>query len=323
MPIGRRAALLGTVGAALAAAGPALAQGARTGRAIVGFPPGGTADSVTRLYVERLRAGGTGMVVDNRPGAGGRLALEALKPLAPDGTAFVITPASMMTIYPHLYARTLRYDPLKDFTPVSPVCLFPFGLAVSSKHPARTLQEFVAWGKGRPSVDWASPVPGSMPHFIGTEMARMAGLTMSHIPYRGSAPAAADLLGGTLAAVILPLGELTSFHRAGEVRLLAISSPQRLPRLQEVPTFAESGFPDLVHEEWYGAMLPAGASPATVSALHEAIVAAAGTAEIRDALTRIDIAPATMEPGAFRERIARETEAWGPIVAASGFKPDE
>jgi len=323
-PIARRAAfsLFGGAAACLAAR-PLAAQTGRTGRAIVGFPPGGTADSVTRLYVERLRAGGTQMVVDNRPGAGGRLALEALKPLPPDGTGFVITPASMLTIYPHLYARTLRYDPLKDFAPVSPVCIFPFGLAVSSKHPAKTLQEFVAWGKTRPSVEWASPVPGSMPHFIGTELARMAGLPLSHIPYRGSAPAAADLLSGTLAAVILPLGELTAFHRAGEMRLLAISSPRRLPRLSEVPTFVESGFPELVHEEWYGAVLPAGASPAAVSAMHDAIAAAAATPEIKDALARIDISPLTMEPTAFRERIARETATWGPIVAASGFKPEE
>ncbi|MBB5695360.1 tripartite tricarboxylate transporter substrate-binding protein [Muricoccus pecuniae] len=325
IPLARRAALSLLAGAATGlAARPLAAQTARTGRAIVGFPPGGTADSVTRLYVERLRAGGAAqMVVDNRPGAGGRLALETLKPLAPDGSAFVITPASMLTIYPHLYARTLRYDPLKDFTPVSPVCVFPFGLAVSSKHPARTLQEFIAWGKARPSVDWASPVPGSMPHFIGTELARMAGLTMNHIPYRGSAPAAADLLAGTVQAVILPLGEMTAFHRAGEMRLLAISSPRRLPRLDEVPSFAEAGFPDLVHEEWYGAVLPAGASPATVSALHEAIVAAAATPEIREALTRIDIAPHVMDPAAFAQRIARETASWGPIVAASGFRPDE
>ncbi|MFC7734566.1 tripartite tricarboxylate transporter substrate-binding protein [Roseomonas sp. GCM10028921] len=325
IPITRRAALSLLAGAATGlSAAPLAAQTARPGRAIVGFPPGGTADSVTRLYVERLRAGGAAqMVVDNRPGAGGRLALENLKPLAPDGSTFVITPSSMLTIYPHLYTRTLRYDPLKDFTPVSPVCIFPFGLAVSARHPAKTLAEFVAWGKTRPAVEWAAPVPGSAPHFIGTELARMAGVPMNHIPYRGSAPAAADLLAGTLQAVILPLGELTAFHRAGEMRLLAVSSVQRLPRLEEVPTFVESGFPDLVHEEWYGAFLPAGASPATVSALHEAITAAAATPEIREALTRIDIAPYVMDPAAFADRIARETATWGPIVAASGFRPDE
>lgn len=306
------------------AARPLAAQTARAGRAIVGFPPGGTADSVTRLYVERLRAGGAAqMVVDNRPGAGGRLALENLKPLTPDGSAFVISPSSMLTIYPHLYTKTLRYEPLRDFTPVSPVCIFPFGLAVSAKHPAKTLTEFTAWGKTRPAVEWAAPVPGSAPHFIGTELARMTGVPMNHIPYRGSAPAAADLLSGTLQAVILPLGELTAFHRAGEMRLLAISSARRMPRLEEVPTFVESGFPGFVQEEWYGAFLPAGASQATVSALHQAIAAAAASPEIRDALTRIDMEPYVMEPDAFRERIARETASWGPIVAASGFKPDE
>lgn len=321
--LGRRSALAGLGGAVLAG-GTASAQNARTGRAIVGFPPGGTADSVTRLYVERLRATGGGqLVVDNRPGAGGRLALEALKPLSADGSAFVVTPASMLTIYPHLYARTLRYDPLKDFSPVSPLCIFPFGLAVAARHPAKNLAEFIAWAKGRPTVDWASPVPGSMPHFIGTELGRMAGISMNHIPYRGSAPAAADLLAGTVQAVILPLGELTAFHRAGEARLIAISSPERLPRLGEVPTFAEAGFPGLTHEEWYGAVLPAGATAATLSTLHEAIATAAATPEIKEALTRIDIMPQVMEPAAFRERIAREIEVWGPIVAASGFRPDD
>jgi tripartite-type tricarboxylate transporter receptor subunit TctC len=320
--ISRRAAFAGCAGLALASG--ARAQSPRTGRAIVGFPPGGTSDSVTRLYVERLRAAkGLQIVVDNRPGAGGRLALEMLKTLPPDGSAFVVTPASMLTIYPHLYTQTLRYDPLRDFTPVTPVCVFPFGLAVAARHPAQNLQDFIAWSKGRPAVDWASPVPGSMPHFIGTELARATGLTMNHIPYRGSAPAVADLLAGTVQAVLLPLGELTAFHRSGEARLLAISSPQRLPRLENIGTFAEAGFANLTHEEWYGALLPAGATGATVNALQEAMAAAAVTPEIAQALARIDIAPMVMEPEAFRDRIARETATWGPVVAASGFRPDD
>ncbi|WP_209377512.1 tripartite tricarboxylate transporter substrate-binding protein [Pararoseomonas baculiformis] len=323
--MGRRSALAGLGGAALVAGlGPAAAQTGRAGRAIVGFPPGGTADSVTRLYAERLRAQGAAqMVVDNRPGAGGRLALELLKGLPPDGSAFAITPASMITIYPHLYPTSLRYDPLKDFTPVAPVCLFSFGLAVAARHPARTLEEFLAWGKTQRAVDWAAPVPGSVPHFMGVELARKTGLTMNHIPYRGSAPAVTDLLAGTLQAVILPLGELTAFHRSGDARLLAVSSPQRPPRLPDLPTFAESGFPELVHEEWYGAFLPAGASPATVSALHDALATAAASAEVKEVLTKIDLDPTIMQPAAFRERIARELEGWGPIVAASGFKPDQ
>jgi tripartite-type tricarboxylate transporter receptor subunit TctC len=299
-------------------------QPSRTGRAIVGFPPGGTADAVTRMYVERMRAAtGSQVIVDNRPGAGGRLALETLKPLPADGSAFVVTPASMLTIYPHLYRRTLRYDPLIDFTPVSPVCVFPFGFAVGARHPSRTLPDFIAWAKARGAVDWASPVPGSMPHFIGTQFAQMAGLPLNHVPYRGSAPAMQDLLAGTIQAVILPIGEMTAFHRGGEARLLAVTSPNRLPRLPEVPSFAEAGLGALTHEEWYGAVLPARAPARVVAALQAGIAAAAATPELQDALARIDLAPLVLEPEAFRSRIRQEQESWGPIVAASGFNPDE
>lgn len=323
--VARRSVLAALAGTAALPARRAMAQQpGRTGRAIVGFPPGGTADAVTRIYVERIRAAtGSQMIVDNRPGAGGRLALETLKPLPADGSAFVVTPASMLTIYPHLYRRTLRYDPLSDFTPVSPVCVFPFGLAVGARHPSGTLQDFIAWAKARGAVDWASPVPGSMPHFIGTQLAQMAGLSLNHVPYRGSAPAMQDLLAGTIQAVILPIGEMTAFHRGGEARLLAVSSPHRLPRLPEVPSFAEAGLGALTHEEWYGAVLPARAPAPVVAALQAAIAAAAATPELQDGLARIDIAPLVLEPEAFRSRMRQEQESWGPIVAASGFNPDE
>jgi len=319
--IGRRA-VLAALGAMCAPA--ASAQPGRTGRAIIGFPPGGTVDTVTRMYIERLRvSAGSQTIVDNRPGAGGRLALEMLKPLPADGSAFLVTPASMLTIYPHLYTRTLRYDAVNDFTPVSPLCVFPFGFAVSARHPARTLQEFIAWAKAGRNVDWASPAPGSMPHFVGTQLARAAGLSLNHIPYRGAAPALQDLLAGTIQAVMLPIGEVTAFHRGGEARLLAVTSPERLTRLTDVPTFAEAGFGDLTHEEWYGALLPAKAPAQVVAALQAGIAAAAATPEIRDGLARIDISPLVLEPDAFRVRMQRERETWAPIVAASGFNPDE
>ena len=322
-----RRSLLASAGSVLATAGlalPGAAQQAQAGRAIVGFPAGGTADIVTRLYVEQLRGAlGRQMIVDNRPGAGGRLALETLKPLPADGRAFVVTPASMLTIYPHLYARTLRYDPMVDFTPVSTICVFPFGLAVGARHPARTLQEFITWAKAHGTVDWASPVPGSMPHFVGTQLAERAGLTLSHTPYRGSAPAVQGLLSASIQAVLLPIGELTAFHRSGDVRLIAVTAPQRLPRLPDVPTFAEAGLGALTFEEWYGAVLPAQAPEQTVAALKAGIAAAAGSNPVRQGLERLEMTPLVMEPAAFRDRMRREREEWGPIVAASGFNPDE
>ena len=311
-------------GAAAGLAAPALAQTAQAGRALVGFPPGGTTDIITRLYVEQLRQSlGRQLIVDNRPGAGGRLALEALKAAAGDGSAFAVTPASMLTIYPHLYPRTLRYDPAADFTPVTPVCVFPFGFAVSARHPARTPQEFIAWARTRDAVDWASPVPGSMPHFIGTQLARLAGVTMSHVPFRGSAPAIQGLLSGSIQAVLLPIGELTAFHRSGDARLIAVTAPSRLERLPDLTTFAEAGLGDLTYEEWFGAMLPARASESVVAELHRGIAAATQNAQLRESLARLEMGPLVLEPTAFRSRMLRERDAWGPIVAASGFNPDE
>ncbi len=318
-PLGRRAALAIP---ALALA-PAIANAqARTTRVLIGFPPGGTSDAIGRLFAQHLRTGTT--VVENRAGAGGRIALDALKAAPADGTAICITPASMLTIYPHLYQRTLRYDSVADFTPVTPVCVFPFALAVRRDHPARTLADFVTWAKAQPGgINWAAPVPGSMPHFIGSEMARAAGATMTHVPYRGSAPAVQDLLAGTIPMVLLPLGELTAFHRSGDARILGVTSPERMPRLDDVPTFAEGGFRDLTHEEWYGAFLPARAPDAVLSGLHAALAAAAAAPEVREVLTRIDMAPLTLAPAAFGDRMKRELAAWAPIVAASGFRPDE
>jgi tripartite-type tricarboxylate transporter receptor subunit TctC len=326
-PCVARRALLASASSALAAGGlatSASAQQGQAGRAIVGFPAGGTADIVTRMYVEQLRGTlGRQLIVDNRPGAGGRLALETLKPLPADGAAFVVTPASMLTIYPHLYARTLRYDPMADFTAVSTICIFPFGLAVSARHPARTPQDFIAWARSHGTVDWASPVPGSMPHFIGTQFARLAGLSLSHTPYRGSAPAVQGLLSGTIQAVLLPIGELTAFHRSGDARLIAVTAPQRLPRLPDVPTFAEVGLGALTFEEWYGAVLPARAPEQVVAALKAGITAAADSAAVREGLARLEMTPLVTEPSAFRDRMLRERDDWGPIVAASGFNPDE
>ena len=320
----RRSLLASTLGAAAGLAAPAQAQTSQAGRALVGFPPGGTTDIITRLYVEQLRQSlGRQIIVDNRPGAGGRLALEALKAAPGDGSAFAVTPASMLTIYPHLYPRTLRYDPAADFTPVTPVCVFPFGFAVSARHPARTPQEFIAWARTRDAVDWASPVPGSMPHFIGTQLARLAGVTMSHVPFRGSAPAIQGLLSGSIQAVLLPIGELTAFHRSGDARLIAVTAPSRLERLPDVTTFAEAGLGDLTYEEWFGAMLPARASESVVAELHRGIAAATQNAQLRESLARLEMGPLVLEPTAFRSRMLRERDAWGPIVAASGFNPDE
>jgi len=317
--LSRRAMLAGL--GALAAA-PALAQ-QRTIKALLGWPPGGSSDIVARTYAERMRAPlNANILVENRPGAGGRIALEAAKAAPADGSLYIQTPASMLTIYPHLY-KSLRYDALTDFVPVTTVCAFPFAFTVRADHPAKTLAEFIAWGKTQQQIAWASPSPGTMPHFMGVEFARLSGLALNHVPYRGGAPVMTDVLAGVITAGMNVLSEPTPFHLGGQMRILAISAPARIPRLPDVPTFAEAGFPDLTRQEWFGVLLSAGSPPAVVQPLHAALVAAAATPEVREVLTRLEFLPETMEPAAFAARIRAERDYWGPIVAASGFKPEE
>ena len=328
---GRRGILAGAAGLAGCGlgGGDAHAQATtpaveRVARTIVGFPPGGSSDIIARLYAERLRGVfAPQVIVENRSGAGGRVAVEAVKAAA-DGTTILQTPASMLTIYPHLYPTSLRYDALADFVPVTTVCTFPFALAVRADHPAKTLAEFITWAKAQGgAVPFASPAAGSVPHFLGVLLARSAGLQLTHVPYRGAAPAVQDLLAGQIPAVVMVLGDVSEFHRAGQARALAVSAPTRVARMPDVPTFAELGHPTLTAEEWFGLLLPARTPQPVVDALYRAVTAAAATTEMRDALARLEYAPTTMAPDVFAARIRQEREMWGPVVAQSGFRPDE
>jgi tripartite-type tricarboxylate transporter receptor subunit TctC len=297
----------------------------RLARTVIGFPPGGSSDTVARLYAERLRgAYAPQVVVENRAGAGGRLALEAVKAARPDGATLVQTPASMLTVYPHIYQRTMRYDALVDFVPVTPVCFFPFALTVRADHPAKSFPEFVEWAKRQPGdVPYAGPAAGAVPHFLGVQMARALGLRLTHVSYRGGAPALQDLISGQLPMVLLVAGEVAEFHRSGQVRILAVSSPERMPRLPDLPTFAELGQPDLTAEEWFGVLLPAQTPAPLVEGLHRAIAAAAAAPELQEALARLEYRAATSSPQAFAERIRAERERWRPVVQESGFKAEE
>ena len=327
----RRALLgaAGALGAGLAASGaraqPQPQPLGRTARMLVGFPPGGSTDTVARLYAERMRGGFLPqLVVENRSGAGGRLAIEATRAAPNDGTTMVMTPASMLTIYPHIYPRTLRYDALVDLAPVSPLCALPFGFAVAANHPARDLAGFVDWAKRQGgAVPFASPAAGSMPHFVGVQLAKATGMELTHVPYRGAAAALQDLLGGAIPAVMVVLGETSELYKAGQLRVLGMSAPERRARMPDVPTFAELGYPDLTAEEWFGILLPAQAPAAVVEGVHQAVVTAAARPDLAEALARLEYSVLTSTPAAFVQRIRADRDRWGPIVRESGFKADE
>lgn len=319
----RRAAL--ALGAAAIIAPQAQAQTvARNVRMLVGFAAGGPTDLVARLYAERLRPGyAPGSIVENRPGASGRLALDAVRTADPDGTTMLMSPASVMTLQPHIFPREARHDAVTDFAPVCTLCEFAFGLAVPASHPARSFAELIAWlrAQGGRDVVFGSPGAGSGGHFVGDMVGRALGVTMSHVPYRGAAPAVQDAIAGNIPIVVAVLSDIVPHHNQG-LRVLAISSPARLPRLPDVPTFAESGYAQLTITEWMGLFLPARTPAAVVQALHRTVAAAAETPEVRQALDRLEFLPVINGPEEFAQRLQRERENWGRIVRESGFRPE-
>lgn len=322
----RRAALLG---AAFAAAGPlarpAFAQTIqRPARIIVGFPAGGSSDVVARLYAERLRGlYAPQFVVENRTGAAGRIAVEAVKAAPADGETVLQTPASMLTLQPHVFPRQVRYDALTDLVPVSTVVAFPFALAVPANHPARDLAGFAAWARTQAEIPYASPAAGAAPHFMGVMLAKAIGATMTHVSYRGAAPAVQDLIGGRIQAFMGVLGDVTPQLGQG-LRILAVSLPQRSPRYPDIPTFAELGHPNLTKDEWFGMLVPAGTPAPAVQGLFQAIRGVAARPDVREAIEKLDYSATTSDsPAAFAERIRREREEWAGIVRESGVQLDE
>jgi tripartite-type tricarboxylate transporter receptor subunit TctC len=308
------ASLLGS--AAWAAEGPA--------RIVVGFAPGGQIDVIARLLSRHLQGYAASCIVENHPGAGGRLALARLKAARPDGTTSVLTPASMLVLYPHVY-RKLGYDPFADFTPVTAVCSFPFLLTTGPLVPAslRTLPDFVAWCRANPKLaSFGTAASGSMLHFAGVSLAQAAGIELVHVPYGGPG-GLQDLAGGRIALTIYPIGTALPLVQAGQVRALATTGPARSPALPEVPTVAEAGFPAVQSTEWFGLFLPAGTPLRTSEQLNGAVQAAVAAEEVRSAFATMSVDAAVTSPADFGRRLRAEFEHWGPVAQASGFAPEE
>ncbi len=285
----------------------------------LGYPAGGALDVAARQLAEALRSLGYSPVVENKPGAAGRIALDSLKRAKPDGETVVMSPAGPFTMYPHFF-KNLRYDPQRDFTAIAPVCSFSFGLAVN--HPARTLAEFVAWAKSNPGT-YATPGLGTTMHFIGAILAQSAGIALTHVPYRGGAALIPDVAEGRVSSGISVTTNLVQQQAGGRLRVLAITGPARLAQAPDVPTFAELGFLDLAITEWFGIFGPAGMDPAVVGRLNADIARGVGTPEVKTAFDRAGFTPETSTPQAFAERIKVETERWGPVIKATGYTAEE
>jgi len=306
---------------ALGAAFPAAAQQG-TLRIVLGFPAGATADLLSRLVAEHMRASlGQPVIVENRPGAGGRIANEAVKAAAPDGATLLLTPVATMAIYPHSMPGELRYDPLRDFAPVAHLASFQLGFGVSAALPARTLAEYVALVKRDPKAGfYASAAAGSLPHFLGVMFARSAGIELTHVPYKGTAPAMQALAAGEIAAISTVVADIGTLVQAGKARLLATAGDKRSAAFPDVPTFRESGY-DLEASGWYALFAPAGTPAAAVERVSAAAIAAVRDPALRSRLEQIGLEPTGLGPRELAAIVKADYERWGPVIRASGFKP--
>ena len=320
-----------SAGAALAALGgiasrSAFAQGSgplEQVRILYGFPAGSAGDSVARRVAEKI--GNTSYtknmgVVENKPGAGGRIALENLRNAVGDGSVIVLSQVSAFSIYPHIYSK-LPYQ-AKDFEPISIGAIMHHGLAVGPAVPAevKTLKDFLAWCKNNPDkASFGSPGAGTQPHLLGALLGLRSGIKLSHVPYRGTAPAVSDLAGGQIAAVMGPSGDFLSYYKAGKLRVLGTSGPQRNPYLPNVPTFAEQGFNDLTAEEWFGFYANAKTPLDVRQRAHAAIVTALKSDALKESVGVVGLIATSSTPEEMARSQQAEFERWGPLVKQIGF----
>lgn len=319
-----RRALLGCLfTAALALAGGTAWADTRPVRILVGFPAGGGTDAIARTLAEKLKDElGTPIIVDNKPGAGGQLAAQALKAAAPDGTTFFISHDHTISILP-LVSKNPGFDPARDFVPVAGFASFVNAFAVSPGTPARTLAEYVAWvkGAGQGKGVVGVPAPASTPEFLVGVLASHHGLDLVPAPYRGSAPMMGDMLGNQIAAGIGSVPDFIENHRAGRLRVLAVLGSQRQATLPEVPTLAELGIKGFEDLPYYGFFAPAGTPKATIDAFGAALARVVQQPDVKARLTALGLAVDTMDATQLDAREKAYARSWAEIIRKSGFKP--
>jgi tripartite-type tricarboxylate transporter receptor subunit TctC len=292
-------------------------------RLVLGFGAGGTSDVAARALSGSLRGvmGGE-VVVENRAGAGARIALEHVRAAAADGSVALLVPDATMTLYPHVY-RQLAYDPERDFVPVARVASLAIALYVGAMVPASVtnLAEFIDWVRVDPlRATFGTPAAGATPHFVGDMFARAAGLSLTAIHYRGSGPGIQDLVGGHLPAFFGAVPDGVAMANLGRVRALATSGPQRSSATPHVPTFGEQQFDNFVVEDGLGVYLPAAAPRPVVERLADALKSALESPDVRRGYEAIGLDRAYEPPEAFARRLRIARGRWAIIIRETGFK---
>ena len=322
-PVWRRREALLAMALAAAPLSMVRAQSGKTIRLVVPFTPGGTTDILARALAPRLaQTPGQTVIIDNRPGAGGSLGADLVARADPDGLTLLMGHIGTLAVNVSLYPK-LPYDPLRSFAPVAWVARVPNVLVVNASSGITSLKDLIARARANPGkLTYSSGGNGSAAHITFEYLKLRAGIFMSHIPYRGTAPSVTDLLGGQVDATFTGAPALIPHIRSGRLRALAVSSLTRLAALPEVPTVAESGFPGFEADQWYGIVAPAGTPPDLVARLNATINRALASPEVAQQLAVEGALPMRTTPRAFAELIAAEIPRWKEVVRAGNVKPD-
>lgn len=290
-------------------------------RLIVTVPPGGAADFIARLVGGRLsEALGQPVLVENRGGAGGTIATDAVAKAAPDGYTLLQNSITTHGVGPLLYSK-LPYDPVKDFAPVSGLAVLPLIMAVNAELPSKSVQDLIQYAKSN-SLNFASSGNGGAPHMAAELFKSVTGAPITHVPYKGSGPAVADLVGGRVQIMFDAAPSLIQHVRSGKLRVLAAASPQRNRLLPEVPTFAELGYPKIAVSLWYGLLAPAGTPGGTIERLNREVIRALESPDVRERLLAQGAEPMPGTPEAFASFMQEERAKWAPVVKQAGVKLD-
>jgi tripartite-type tricarboxylate transporter receptor subunit TctC len=289
-------------------------------RVLVGLAAGGSNDLIARELAERLRTiTGDQYIVENKPGAAQRLALAELKRSPPDGRTFIVATNSPFSTLPNVYGDKLGYDPVKDFTPIGRMVKFETALATGPLVQAKSFADFVAWAKATPSLAaYGTPGAGTSPHFIGVMLSNALGIPLTHVPYKGGAPAINDLIGGHLPMLINSLPDMLEQHRGGRLRIIAITSRERSTLTPEVPTLSELGIP-VTADIGIDIYAPAGVPPDVVARLNAELTQAVNTPETRDRFIKYGLVIAPSSPQQLAAFQAEELNKWAAPIKASGY----
>ena len=311
--------------AALALPLSALAQNKPPIRLLVGFPPGGATDAITRAVADKLPALlGQPVIVDNKPGVGGRIAADLTLAAPADGLTFMVAPNATPTFQMLVFKDQIKWNSLRDFVPVASFASYPLGMGVATNLGVNTAREFVEWAKKNPGkASFGTPGTGGQNHFLGVQLAKVAGIDLPVTPYKGSPPMVTDLVGGHVPSAISLLDGMMAHHRSGRIKVIGVFTKERSPLMPDIPTFAEQGIDVTAGEGWTGMWARAGTPAAEVQRMEKAIAQVLQMPEVKDLLSQRLMVNPVFRNSAQMDALQRaELAHWEPIIKASGFKPE-